>query len=512
MDGVSQQDYVIGVDSSTTATKAVVWDRKGNTVAEGRATFPLAMPRPGWHEQDAEDWWRSTRDALREVVSKVDPKRIRAIGLTHQRESFVCLGEDDRPLRAAMLWLDSRAGEEVEKYGSERIHEITGKPPSTTPALYKIHWIRDNEPDVFERTARITDVHGFLVHRLTGHRRTSWASADPMGLLDMRSFDWSDEVLKGVGISRDQLPELCPPGEIVGELTDEVAEEIGLPAGLPVVGGAGDGQAAGLGANVTEPGRAYLNLGTAMVSGTYSEDYAWDRAFRTLAGPVPHTYTLETLVRGGTYTISWFVENFGGINAEDLGLDLTDEEVMEAAALQVPPGSEGLLLLPYWNTASTPYWDSQASGVMFGFRGRHKKAHVYRAVMEGLAFEQRLGTGGLEEGTGQKVERFMAMGGGSRSRLFCRIVADITKRPVTVCREVETTCLGAAMLAAAATGLYDDIREAASGMSGEGATFEPDQKTAGFYDRVYTDVYGKLYPSLSPLFPAMEKALKLQDE
>lgn len=505
-------DYVIGVDSSTTATKAVVWDLEGNSVAEGRATFPLAMPRPGWHEQSAEDWWRSTRDALREVASKVDPNRVRAIGLTHQRESFVCLGEDDRPLRAAILWLDSRAGEEVEKYGSERIHEITGKPPSTTPALYKLHWLRDNEPDLFERTARVSDVHAFLVHHLTGEWRTSWACADPMGLLDMRSFDWSDEVLDGVGVSREQLPELCPPGAVVGKLTKEVAKEIGLPAGLPVVAGAGDGQAAGLGANVTEPGLAYLNLGTAVVSGTYSEDYVWERAFRTLAGPVPGTYTLETLLRGGTYTISWFVENFGGIKADELGLDLTEEEIMETAARQVPPGSEGLLLLPYWNTASTPYWDSQASGVMFGFRGRHKKAHVYRAVLEGLAFEQRLGTSGLEEGTGQKVERFLAMGGGSRSPLFCQVVADITKRPVTVCREVETTCLGAAMFAAAAAGFYDDIREAASGMSGAGDTFEPDEKRTALYDRIYTDVYSELYPRLAPLFPAMENALKLQDD
>ena len=156
-----------------------------------------------------------------------------------------------------------------------------------TPALYKLFWLRANEPELLDRTARVLDVHAFLVHRLTGEWRTSWACADPLGLLDMQSLDWSDEILEEVGLERGQMVALSPPGTVVGELDEDVANETGLPPGLPVVGGAGDGQAAGLGANVTEAGRAYLNLGTALVSGTYSDDYAWGREFRTLAGPIP---------------------------------------------------------------------------------------------------------------------------------------------------------------------------------------------------------------------------------
>lgn len=504
------KDYVIGVDSSTTATKAVVWDREGNAVAEGRATFPLSQPHPGWGEQNAEDWWRSTKTALREAAAQVDSRRIRAVGLTHQRESFVCADEDGTPLRAAILWLDARSYDEVGRYGSEKLHEITGKPPDVTPALYKLFWLRDHEPDILDRASRVLDVHGFLVGRLTGNWRTTWACADPLGLVDMRGFDWSDETLAEVGLSREQLPELAPPGEIMGKLKEDVARETGLPAGLPVVGGAGDGQTAGLGANITVPGKAYLNLGTAVVSGTYSDDYAWSRDFRTLSGPIPGTYTLETLLRGGTYTISWFVDNFGGIRAEDLGLDLSAEQVLETAAQWVPPGSEGLMLLPYLNAASTPHWDSQASGVLFGLRGRHKKAHVYRAVLEGLAFEQRLGTDGMEKGLGRPIERLFAMGGGSRSPLFCQIVADITGRPVTACKEVETTCLGAAMFASAATD-GGDIRAAAAAMSGEGATYEPDEKRSRFYDRLYNDVYKEIYPSVAPLYPALVNAISEDD-
>ncbi len=508
---VASAQYVIGIDCSTTATKAVVWDGEGNAVADGRATFPLLAPRPSWYEQDAEEWWSSTRAALKEAAAKVDPDRIRALGITHQRESFVCTDEGGSPLRRAILWLDARSHDEVDRHGSDRLHEITGKPPSMTPALYKLFWLRANEPELLDRTARVLDVHAFLVHRLTGEWRTSWACADPLGLLDMRDFDWSDEVLGEVGLDREQLVELSAPGTIVGELGDEVAREVGLPAGLPVVGGAGDGQAAGLGANITEAGRAYLNLGTAMVSGTYSDEYAWGREFRTLAGPIPKTYVPETLLRGGTYTIDWFVDNFGGVRASDLGLDLSAEEVLEAAASRVAPGADGLLLLPYLNAASTPYWDSQARGVMFGLRGGHKKAHVYRAVLEGLAFEQRLETEGMEKALGQPVEKFFAMGGGSRAPLFCQIVADVTGRPVAACKEVETTCLGAGMMARAALD-GSDLRDVAATMSGVGDTYEPDPERAAFYDRLYDDVYAQLYERLSPLFPALARALENGDQ
>jgi xylulokinase len=508
---MSSARYVIGIDCSTTATKAVVWDEEGNSVAEGRGTFSLSSPRSGWYEQGAEEWWRSIRTALKEAAGKVDPRNVKALGLTHQRETFVCTDEEGNPLRRAILWMDGRSDHEVDRYGSDRLHEITGKPPSLTPALYKLLWLRANEPDLLDRTARVLDVHAFLVHRLTGGWRTSWASADPLGLLDMRSFDWSDEVLKEAGLERDQMVELAPPGSVVGELGHGVADEVGLPAGLPIVAGAGDGQTAGLGANITETGKAYLNLGTALVSGTFSEDYAWGREFRTLAGPIPGTYVPETLLRGGTYTINWFVDNFGGVRASDLGLDLSAEEVLEAAASRVAPGAEGLLLLPYLNAASTPYWDSQARGVMFGLRGGHRKAHVYRAVLEGLAFEQRLETEGMEGALGQPIDKFFAMGGGSRAPLFCQIVADVTGRPVTSCKEVETTCLGAGMMARAA--VEDaDLREVAAEMSGEGTTYEPDEERGNLYDRLYNDVFAELYPRLSPLFPALAKAVEAAPE
>jgi len=300
------------------------------------------------------------------------------------------------------------------------------------------------------------------------------------------------------------MPELHPPGAVLGELGNDIAAEVGIPAGTPVVAGAGDGQSAGLGANITGPGRAYLNLGTAVVSGSYSEHYHPSRDYRVLGGPIPDTYTYELLLLGGTFTVSWFVDKFAGFRAEDLGLWLSAEQLLEAAAARVPQGSGGLFALPYWSTAATPYWDAQARGVMFGWNGSHTKAHAYRSILEGIAFEVRLMTDGVEAGIEAPIERLAAMGGGSRSPLWCQIVADVTGREVVVCKEVETTALGAAMQAAAATGAFGDIREAAEAMSGEGATYSPDERSASRYEQLYTNVYKEIYPSVAPLFKALD--------
>jgi xylulokinase len=498
--------YVIGVDCSTTATKAVVWDRSGRAVADGRAEFPLALPRPGWHEQDPEDWWRSTAAALRRATASVDAGEIEAICVTHQRETFACLDEHARPVRPAIVWMDVRATRQVEQAGSEAIHRLTGKPADTTPAFYKLLWLREHEPETLARTRWVVDVHAFLVHRLTGSWRTTTACADPLGLVDMQALDWSDELLGRVGLSRERVPALVAPGEPIGELSAAAAEQTGLPAGLPVIGGAGDGQSAGLGANATRPGRAYLNLGTAVVAGTSSESYAWDQAFRTLVGAVPGTYAMETLLQGGTYTVNWFLERIASLDARRLGLGLQDVDLLEAAAARVGPGAEGLLLVPYWASAQTPYWDPDARGILFGLAGHHGKEHMFRALMEGIAFEQRLAFEAMEARLEHPIELLLATGGGSRSALWRRIVADVTRKPVVACREAETTSLGAGIHAAAAVGWYGSLAAAAEAMTGEGAREEPDEAGAARYDELFA-VYRELYPRTASLHRALQQAM-----
>lgn len=500
-------DYVIGVDCSTTASKAVVWNAWGEALSQDRRTFELSQPRPGWGEQNAEDWWTATAAAVRRAVQTVDTSRIGALCLTHQRESFVCLDDSGLPLRPAMLWLDTRATDEVNKYGTDEVHRITGKPANPTPAWYKLLWLMAHEPDTVSRIGKVVDVHGFLVQRLTGEWVTSWASADPLGLVDMATFDYDDGLLTAVGLDRGQLSELRAPGSVTGVLSEEVAAQLGLPAGLPVVAGAGDGQCAQLGTGITSPGRAYLNLGTGIVSGTFDERYSYGREYRTLSAAVPGAYTLETFLGGGTYNLNWFVEKFSGVDTRALGLDLTPEQVLETAAAKLPPGAHGLLALPYWAGALTPYWDHNARGVLLGLTGVHGKSHVYRALLEGVAFEQRLLTSGAEKALAEPVTDLIALGGGSRSPVWCQIIADVMQRRVSVVQEPESTCLGAGMLAAAAVGLHESIPEAAAAMSGVSASFEPEPETAAVYDRLYA-VYRDIYPSTRELFARLAEATR----
>lgn len=489
---------VVAVDLSTTAAKAVVQDAAGTVLAQATSPITTRQPHPTWHEQDAQEWWTATRDAISAAVALVG-EPVRALCLTHQRETFVCTDDAGLPLRPAILWLDGRAHEEITELGSRRVHKLSGKPPDTTPAVYKLAWLARHEPDVLRDAARVSDVQAYLAFRLTGRWATSEASADTLGLFDLQRATWSPELVQLAGVRQDQLPEVVPAGTLIGMLTPTAAEELGLPGGpIPLVAGIGDGQAAGLALGATQPGIAYLNLGTSMVLGVQSHEYLWDPAFRTLAGLRPGEYTLETVLNAAAYVATWCREQFGGSFGD-----------IDAAAAAVPIGSEGLLTLPYWNAAQTPYWDPLARGAVVGWHGRHTPAHLYRSVLEGVGFELRLHLERLEEVTGQRIEQIRAVGGGARSELWVQIVSDITQRPVRVCSAGEVSAQGAAVLALG----YLDGRLAGSGPTPEpgGHDVVPDRGDAAAYGALFA-VYRRLYPQLREVFTDLAAASRLASE
>jgi sugar (pentulose or hexulose) kinase len=508
------RSYVIGIDASTTACKAIAWDRRGRLLAEGRATYPLLQPAPKQYEQDAEGWWRGTCAAVRTLLDQVEPAGAEGLCITHQRESFVLVDREGRPLRNAILWLDERSQAQVGRLkaaiGAGRFHRITGKPLTPNPSITKLLWLAEYEPDLLARAHQVLDAGAFLAQRLTGHFRTSLASADPMGLLDMRTGTWSPELLKPLGINAEQLPDLVPPGSVIGAVSAGAAAQTGLSTGLPLIAGAGDGQCAGLGANATGEGRAALNLGTAVVSGATSDEYLTERAFRTLYAALPGAYFLETVIQGGVFTIGWFVERF----CADLRGSTTGtgpEEILEREAAHVPPGCLGLTLVPYWNHAMTPYWDPAARGIVVGWTGAHGRAHFYRAILEGIGFEQRLVGDALMEATGRRLDTYVALGGGSRSPLWCQILADVTGVPLVRAASSEATCLGAGMLAAAAAGWYADAEQAAAAMATDGERFDPQPDNEALYQRLFEEVYRPLYPTLQPLIHRLDAVHRMHE-
>jgi len=270
---------------------------------------------------------------------------------------------------------------------------------------------------------------------------------------------------------------------------------------VAVVAGLGDGQAAGVGAQVLDPSTAYLNAGTALLLGTECRGYLPARAYRSLLSVIDGNTTLETFLSSGNYLPTWFRRQFGP--AEAAG---APDAELEAAAREVPAGSEGLLTVPYWNAAQTPHWDPHASGVMFGWRGAHTKAHAYRSVLEGIAQEVRLQLDGLEGATGNRVRSIRAMGGGIRSRLFSQILADVLERPLELCAEPEISALGAAVVAMAGIGVYPDLGTASKAMTRIGQRIEPDPAVADLYGRL-RGVHGRLYPQLRDVMRDLDRVV-----
>ncbi len=486
------KDLVIGIDSSTQSTKAIAWDADGRAVGEGRADIPMSNPALFHLEQDPEDWWRSTCEALAELFAQVDPARTAGIAISNQRETLAFLDGDGRTVRPAILWLDERARQEVqdlsEMLGADTIHRITGRYPDLTPCVYTFLWMKRHEPAAYARTACFADVQATLVHRLTGHLRTGWISADPLGLFDLQAKRWSAEIMGPLDLTAERLPEVHPPGALLGEVTPGAAEATRLLAGTPVFAAGGDGQCAGLGTNCTRSDRAYINLGTALVSGVWTPDYAYDRAWRTELAAQGEGYILENCLRSGAYLVNWFVDQF----MPDGRGDPAVFEKLEAAAESIPIGSDGLMALPYWSGVMDPHWDASARGCLIGLGGDHTPAHVYRALIEGMTLDQVMRTGLMEQNAGLTVNEYLAIGGGAQSPLWRQMLADASGKTILISDTVEASALGAGMIAAAGAGWYPGITEAARAMAGRTRAVEPEASRTARY-RALLDIYRDLY-------------------
>lgn len=504
-------DLVIGIDSSTTATKAIAWTATGRAVAEGRAPIRLSSPKPNYYEQDPEEWWSSTLAALRQITAQVDASRIAAIAISNQRETFAPLDADGKAVRPGMIWLDERARhlfkELADKLGTgpdglPEIHRISGKPVDVIPVANRVYWMLKTEPELHARTAMFCDVHGYIVHRLTGEYATSWASADPLGLFDNAQKQWSRPIMDAVGVDASRLPVAKAPGTVLGTVTAAAAEATGLRPGTLVVAGAGDGQLAGLGTGALTPDVAYLNVGTALVSGVHGAAYHNSLAWRTMGSPTGEGYYYEACVRAGTFTVTWFVNTI--CKGETMPTDALFRQLEQEAAA-VPIGSVGLMMVPYWQGVMSPYWDSSARGVYLGFSGTHGRGHMYRALMEGMALEQYLSTSAVEKELGTTVERYVAIGGGASSDLWRQIFADATGKIIERSETVEASSLGAAMCAAMGAGWFSRFADAAKAMAGKiVARSEPIAANHERYQQLF-EIYRRIYGQVAPLYRELDR-------
>ncbi|UCF92309.1 MAG: FGGY-family carbohydrate kinase [Desulfobacterales bacterium] len=498
------KDLVVGIDSSTQSTKAMAWTPTGQLVAEGRSPVALHNPRLYCFEQNSRDWWDSCRQALRAVTDQVKPERIAGISISNQRETVAFLDEDGQEIRPAMVWLDERSRREVDELasqiGADVIHEITGRPVDTTPALYRLAWLKANEPENFKKTKCFADVQAYLVHKLSGKLKTGWFSADPMGYFDIRQKVWSQVLLDYLGLSPERLPEPFAPGTIIGHVTAEAARQTGLPPKTPIFAGGGDGQCAALGTNCISSERAYINLGTAVVSGVWLPNCLNSKAWRTEISPTGEGYILETCLKSGAFLINWFVDQFlpGDRREKDFFKKL------EQKAQAIPVGSDGLVTLPYWSGVMNPHWNPNGRGCFIGLSGDHTPVHLYRSILEGMCLDQAQATAAVESETGLRIEKFVAIGGGASSPLWTRMLADSTGKDVALSDTLEASALGAAMIAAQGAGWFSSFKEAAAAMCGPTRTVEPDTQARQVWDEL-REIYGRLFPDNEKTFNALVK-------
>jgi xylulokinase len=478
---------LIGLDVGTGGARAVAVNDSGEIVTEASSDYPLYTPRPGWTEQEPEDWWEGAKVVLAKVATEAGSE-VGGIALTGQMHGSVFLDGSDRVIRPALLWNDQRTQAQCDwitrSVGEERLISISGNPALTGFQAPKIVWLRDEEPENYEQVSRVLLPKDYVRLRLTGEYATDASDAAGTLLLDMRARDWSGEILDALEIPHDWMPRVYEGPENTGALRESVAEELGLLPDIPVAAGGGDNAAAAVGTGIVGRGLINSSVGTSGVLFAHADEFTPDPSGRLHAfcHAVPGAYHLMgvTLSAGGS--LSWWRETLGG-----------DYDEMVDAASDVPPGSEGLLFLPYLSGERAPHLDPKARGAFFGLTARHGAAHMTRAVMEGVIFSLR---DSLEimRNLGVPVEDVRATGGGARSGLWRQIQADIYATPIRRTVADEGPAYGAALLAGIVSGAYADVDEATSVVKLRKEITEPDEERSKIYEEYY-EVYRSLYPA-----------------
>jgi xylulokinase len=478
-------DLFLGVDIGTASTKAVLATSAGQIVASAARSHAMSLPRPGWAEMDAEAvWWRDVVDLCLELTGRVESTRIRGVTCSGLGPCIVPCDDEIRPLRPALLYgIDMRATREIEElteeFGADAIVARGGSALSTQAVGPKMAWIRRHEPSVWRRTKRWYSASSFVVARLTGeyvldHHTAS--QCDPLYDMTAQSWahDWAERVAPGLA-----MPRLAWANEVVGEVSREAAAATGLPAGTPVTAGTVDAWAEAFSAGVRRPGDLMLMYGSTMFFVQVLREYRTQRKLWTTKGVEPGVTTLAAgMSTSGTLT-EWVRDLAGGVSFDDLLRD----------AKAAPPGSDGLVMLPYFAGERTPIFDAQARGLIIGLTLRHGRGHILRAAYEGIAFGIRQILDHLS--AGEPIERLFAIGGGTQSALWLQIVSDITGRDQIVPAQTIGASYGDALLAAIATGSVDSRAE---GWFETARVVRPDPVQAAVYDELF-DLYAGLYPA-----------------
>jgi len=458
---ITYQDdaLLLGIDVGTTATKAVLVSRSGKLLAEGRSEYRTTFPQPGWAQQAPEDWWNALCASVKEVLGHVDGAGARVVGLSisAQAPTLIAVDRDGLAIYPALIWMDRRAELQSQKLLKmvPHIAEITGNRADPFYVAAKMLWLKENEPEDFQNTFKFLQIPGYLNFHLTGIFGIDRAHATLLQLLDRKTNSWSNDLMLAVGVNPEQLPEIFESTQILGELTERASEAIGLPSGIPVFAGSVDGAMAALEAGVIDPGVVAEMTGTSTV--------------------------LLMPTHAGTH-------------------NCVDGNELMADAETVPPGSGGLIFLPYMMGERAPIWDTYARGVFFGLTLNTSKAAMVRAVLEGTAYALAHNVE-VARKAGVEINEIRSVGGGTKNRLWNQIKADVLGIPIVSLKESAGAAMGNAYLVGIGLGIFPDIRKMLSEVIEIQERFLPDAKHHEHYQRRYQR-FRSLYEKLKDEFKA----------
>ena len=496
---------LIGVDLGTTGAKAVLVDSDGELLGTSWIEYPMHRPHPGWAENDPEDWVSAVQRLVHRVMadSRAEPASVAAISIVAQRDPAVLLDEAGEVLTPSISWLDRRDQDETAalfaRIGRDRLTEITGIVPVPALTLPNLVWTQRHLPDVWRRTRHVLPVKDYVIYRLTGEMATDVSSLSRSVMNDFRTDRWSSAICDEAGIPIELLPEVkYRPWEARAELSRDAAELLGLAPGTILAAGGGDDQSATLGSGVIDSGDLSAGTGTASCWRLVSSRAIADPLGRAdlSAHVVPDRWVYEMTIAGTGLSLRWFRDQLG-IPGDGTQPGTTYDSLV-AEALEVPPGADGLMFFPFLDGSRLPYFNEDASAVFFGITNGHRRAHLVRAILEGVAFQYPPLLAMLHDYV-ETLGTFTIVDGEARSSTWNSIKADVIGRPIHTTKTIEAAAVGSAILAGMAAGLYRDAQAGVDALVVPGDIVEPDPARHALYERL-RDRYEGVYQHLDLAF------------
>lgn len=513
------QEFLVGTDIGTQGTKTVVVDSSGSVVGTGSSFYSPEQPHPSWAQQWPDVWVEATHESIRSALegSNVDPNRIEGLSVSGlYGGSGVPVDEELEPVHPCLIWMDRRATDEVDwvkrNLDLDRLFEITGNYVDTYYGYTKMLWLKNNKPDVWEKTHKFVPPSNYVEYKLTGELAVDYSSAGNIGgVFDLEDLSWSREACDALGIPVDMMPErLVPSDSVMGEITSAAADKTGLAEGTPVIAGGIDAPMSALSAGAFSEGDNVAMMGTSTCWGIIHEGEGLTEELVSM----PHVANSEEKIYtwGGSATtgalVNWFKEQFGSVEEESADkTDLSPFELLDAQAEKISPGADGLLALPYFKGERSPIWDPKASGTLIGLSLYHTKPHVFRALLESAAYSLRHNIE-IGERVGIPLNNETSVVGGvSKSELWTQIIADVTGREIVVPSGGVGAPFGDALLAGVTTGVIEDYAEVESWITRD-RVITPNRDKSDIYDDYY-ELYLKLYEKSSSI---MHELAELSDQ